>query len=72
VILIVDRSSKLKERHLAQAPLLLRAGVIEVREDQIHVLISKDIVFRNRSEVAPGREGLLMFEGFVVAKEACK
>jgi hypothetical protein len=33
VILIVDRSSELKERHLAQAPLFLRAGVINVRED---------------------------------------
>jgi hypothetical protein len=34
VILIVDRSSELKERHLAQAPLFLRAGVINGLDDQ--------------------------------------
>jgi hypothetical protein len=34
VILIVDRSSELKERHLAQAPLFLGAGVIDVLDDQ--------------------------------------
>ena len=34
VILIVDRSSELKERHLAQAPLFLRGGVIDGLDDQ--------------------------------------